>query len=567
MPSTSLGSFALVLHAHQPFVLGHGRWPHGSDWLCEAVVQCYLPLLHTLRGLSEQGVSPRLTISFSPVLCEQLASPLLQEELQTFLDTRLRACADTGNHFHHTNQPELAALTDYWARFYQHTLELLHALNGDLLGAFRRLMEQEEICIITSAATHSYLPLLDSDESVGLQLRLAVLTHETHFGSRPRGAWLPECGYRPRYHWTPPVGSQRQQRRTLRRGIEEFLAEYGFGFFFADSHLVLGGRPLPPYNDYFPHLADLRAAGREEWPQRAGTSPLEVYRIFSREGIGAATAFIREPESAQQVWSRERGYPGDPWYLEFYKKHLPGGLTLWRVSENKQDLDAKAPYVPERAQERAQVHARHFATLVAGILRAYQQTHDTPGLVCAPYDAELFGHWWYEGPQWLSLLWPELTQQGIEAVSCSAYLDRHPPTATLTLPEGSWGEGGDHRTWLNNETGWIWERLYDSEIEFWTTVRENPEAPKSPLGRVLAQAGRELLLMQASDWPFLITSWTARDYAEQRFTEHYSDFKRLIRIAERVRERGQLEQDDWIYLASKEQQDFLFPTLERVLFG
>jgi 1,4-alpha-glucan branching enzyme len=567
MPSTPVGAFALVLHAHQPFVLGHGRWPHGSDWLCEAVVGSYLPLLRTLRGLSEHRPgSPRLTIDFSPVLCEQLASPLLQEELRLFLDTRLRACADTGRYFRDSHQPDLAALTEYWACFYRDSLDLLHALDGNLLGAFRGLAERGEIEVTTCAATHGYLPLLGSDESVSLQLRLAVLTHEAHFGRRPRGIWLPECAYRPRYHWIPPVGPNRQQRRALRRGLEECLAEHGLEFFFADSHLVLGGRPLPPYEDYFPQLAHLRDAGREEWPHRAQTSPYETYQVSSRGGTGAATVFIRNPESARQVWSRERGYPGDPWYLDFHKKHLPGGLTLWRVSD-KGDLAAKAAYMPERAQERTREHARHFATLLAGLLHGYQQTHATPGLVCALYDAELLGHWWYEGPQWLGLLYAELARRGVEAVSCSIYLDRHAAADTLTLPEGSWGEGGDHRTWLNSDTAWTWERLYDCEVEFWATVHDNPEAAKSPLGRVLCQAARELLLMQASDWQFLITSWTARDYAEQRFAAHYSDFKRLMDVARHVCERGQLGQDDWVYLAGKEQQDFLFPALEQVLFG
>jgi len=566
MSPPAVGSFALVLHAHQPFVLGHGRWPHGSDWLCESVVQCYLPLLRTLRALVQHGTVPHVTISFSPVLCEQLASPLLQEELQLFLDARLRACTETANYFRHIREDNLATLTDYWARFYQDTLDLLQALDGNILGAFRSLVEQRAVEAITSAATHGYLPLLGSDESVNLQLQLAVLTHETHFGCRPQGIWLPEGAYRPRYHWIPPVGANREQRRALRRGVEEFLADYHLEFFFADSHLILGGRPLPLYEDYFPHLADLRGAGREDLPQRSGASPYRAARVSSRGGQGAAAVFFREPETAMQVWSRERGYPGDPWYLDFHKKHIPGGLKLWRVSD-KGDLAAKAPYVPEHAQERAQEHARHFAGLMAGVLRDYQQAASATGLVCALYDAELFGHWWYEGSQWLGCLWPELAQHGIEPVSCSAYLERHPPTETLTLPEGSWGEGGDHRTWLNRDTAWTWERLYDCEIEFWTAVHENPNAAKSPLGRVLCQAGRELLLMQASDWQFLITSWTARDYAEQRFAAHYTDFRHLMEIARHVRERGQLEQDDWVYLASKERQEFLFPQLEQVLFG
>jgi 1,4-alpha-glucan branching enzyme len=234
---------------------------------------------------------------------------------------------------------------------------------------------------------------------------------------------------------------------------------------------------------------------------------------------------------------------------------------------DKGDLAVKAPYLPERAQERAQEHARHFASLLAGLLQGYQQTHNTSGLICALYDGELLGHWWHEGPQWLEFLYPELLRQGIETVSCGAYLDRRLPAETLTLPEGSWGEGGDHRTWLNNDTAWTWERLYDCEDEFWTVVHENPGAANSPLGRVLCQAARELLIMQASDWQFLISSWTARDYAEQRFATHYSDFKRLMELARHVRERGQLESDDWIYVATKEQQSFLFPEIGRVLFA
>jgi 1,4-alpha-glucan branching enzyme len=564
MGSASVGSFALVLHAHQPFVLGYNRWPHGSDWLCEAVVECYLPLLRTLRTLTERGFSPQLTLSLSPVLCEQLASPLLQEELQVFLDARLHACAEDGAHFRLTHQDELAALTEYWVGFYREALDLLGALGGNVLGAFRDLKERGQVEIITSAATHGYLPLLSRDESVHLQLRLAVLTHELYFGERPRGIWLPECAYRPRYHWLPPIGPNRQQHRTLRRGLEEWLDECGLQFFFADSQFVAGGRALPPYNDYFPQLANLREASRAGWPQRADTSPYDIYRVTSHGGAGEATVFFRDPESAQQVWSRERGYPGDPWYLDFYKQHLPGGLHLWRVSD-KGDFVIKSPYVVERAQERAEEHARHFATLTARILERHQ-TRGTLGVVCAPYDAELFGHWWHEGPQWLGFLYPELARHGIETMQCSAYLAQHPPEKTVTLPEGSWGEGGDHRTWLNSDTAWTWERLYDSENQFWALMQDCPNVPQSPLNRVLCQAARELLLMQASDWQFLITSWTARDYAEQRFTAHYSDLKRLLQIAQRVREHGQLEQDDWMYLASKEQQDFLFPGLEQVLF-
>jgi 1,4-alpha-glucan branching enzyme len=559
-----IGSFALVLHAHQPFVLGHGRWPHGSDWLCEAVVESYLPLLRLIRDSAVKDALP-LTLSFSPVLCEQLASPLFQTELQAFLDNRLRACAETDAYFRHGNEVELAALTDYWTRFYREAIALLQEIAGDVLGAFRRCLEEGRVSIITSAATHGYLPLLGKEESVALQLRLAMEVHKHHFGSRPRGVWLPECAYRPRYHWIPPVGPDRQSHRALRRGLEELLAECGVEFFFVDSHLILGGRPAPPYTDYFPQLDRLREVGRNEWPRRPNVSPYSVGRVGSPGGSGEALVFFRDRETSRQVWSREQGYPGDPWYLDFYKKHEPQGLRLWRVSD-KGELAAKAVYAPAQAEKRAREHARHFARLVAGALQQ-QADLGKSALLCSLYDAELLGHWWHEGPQWLRFLPAELNACGVQPTTCAAYLDRHPPVESLTLPEGSWGEGGDHRTWLNNETGWAWERLYDSEFEFWSFMQENAATLDAPLRRVLTQACRELLLMQASDWSFLVTSGTARDYADQRFSAHFADFKRLLHIARNVRDRGQWEETEWMFLAGREQQDFLFPTLEQVLFS
>jgi 1,4-alpha-glucan branching enzyme len=503
-------------------------------------------------------------MSFSPVLCEQLTSPLFQSELQTFLDNRLRACAETGAHFRQHAQEEEAALAEYWARFYREAIRFLQEIDGQVLGAFRRLMEGERIDIITSAATHAYLPLLGREESVELQIRLAVQAHEHYWGRRPRGVWLPECGYRPRYHWTPPVGSDRQERRVLHRGLEEVLADRGLEFFFVDSHLILGGRPSAPYTDYFPQLDRLREVGRDEWPRRPKVSPYSMRRVGSAGGAREALVFFRDLETAKQVWSRERGYPGDPWYLDFYKRHEPQGLRLWRVSD-KGELAAKSAYAPAQAEERSREHARHFASLIAALLQDQDPRNESP-LVCALYDAELLGHWWHEGPHWLSSLPAALAAHGVQTTTCAAYLDQHPSVESLTLPEGSWGEGGDHRTWLNNETGWAWERLYDSEVEFWSFVAESAKGAHESLRRVLVQAGRELLLMQASDWPFLITTGTARDYADQRFSSHFADFKRLLHLARNVRERGQWEQEEWMFLASKEQQDFLFPALEQVLF-
>lgn len=555
MASDTQRALALVLYAHQPFVLGHERWPHGSDWLCEAITECYLPLLQTLRSLVERGISPQLTLSFSPVLCEQLASPLLEHELRFFLDTRLQTCADTHRYFQSKGQVDIAALANYWQQFYHSRLEQLQALGGNVLAAFRVLMEDGHIELMTSAATHGYLPLLACEQSVRLQLRLGTFSHETYFGRRPAGIWLPECGYRPRYHWIPPVGTNRQQHRSLRRGLEEHVAACGLTFFCVDAQSVLGGFLSSPYQNDSPSAA--RPAGRRGWRLATPLSPHQTYRVSSQSGAGTAQVLLRDPDSSRLVWSRDAGYPGDPWYLDFHTQHYPGGLKLWRVSEGRSDPDHKAAYTPERARVQAQAHARHFAAQVAA---------PPAGLTCAAYDAELFGHWWHEGPQWLEALYRELDHRDIVPITCSAALNRYPPARTVTLPEGSWGEGGDHRAWLNKDTAWVWERLYDGEFQFWDTLHEMREAAQQgPLGRVLCQAGKELLLMQSSDWPFLITTRTARDYAEQRFLTHSTDLKRLLQLARSVQERGQLESEQEIFLKGRERQNSLFSAFGQVL--
>ena len=136
-----------------------------------------------------------------------------------------------------------------------------------------------------------------------------------------------------------------------------------------------------------------------------------------------------------------------------------------------------------------------------------------------------------------------------------------PPRATLSLPEGSWGEGGDHRVWLNRDTEWTWDRVYSAEAE-WTEhlkagIDRNPD-----LARVLAQATRELLLLQASDWQFLITTGAARDYAERRVAEHYAEFKRLSEMLRGLRTGEALSSDDANMLRRLEREDFCFPDLE-----
>ncbi len=557
MTRNPLGYFAFTLHAHLPFVLGHGRWPHGSDWLSEVTVGTYLPLLETLEAEAAAHRSPHLTIDISPVLAEQLAAPAFKAEIEAFLRARIQSARENRADFARDGRDQLVALTHFWEEFCHRRLEQFERLNGNLLPAFRALQADGHIEIITSAATHGYLPLLGHDESIDLQLRVGIATYRRHFNSAPKGVWLPECAYRPRYEWTPPIGPQKGKRRFRRRGIEEFLADHALTFFITDVHLVRGGVPLSVYRDFFPALRTM--AGTEGPSYHRERTPYHPYIVASRGGRGSAIAFVRDPESTMQVWSREGGYPGDEWYLEFHKKHFPGGHRYWRVTHPKSDLGAKQIYEPAQARVRAQTHAEHFVGLLTGVLASYRDSTGHPGLACSPYDAELFGHWWFEGPQWIQAVYDRLADAAIEPVECHTYLDRTPPTEALSLLEGSWGEGGDHRVWFNRDTEWTWEMVYNAEDEFWALARRCRGRGPEVVRRVLAQLAREFLLLQASDWQFLITTWSSRDYAETRFAEHNSNFTRLAQLLRGVIEGKTMTPPEEEFLTAREEQNFLFP--------
>jgi 1,4-alpha-glucan branching enzyme len=553
--------FALVLHTHLPMVVNHGRWPHGSDWLNEATFECYLPLLDVAHRLVADGVSPKWTLNLSPVLVEQLASPEFQKELAFYYENVRRACVDSREYFATHGAPELLGLCDFWQAHYERMWELHRRIGGDIPGTFAELQRGGHVEIITCAATHGYLPLLSRDESIHLQLRTAVETHKRHFGVAPRGIWLPECAYRPRYEWTPPTGRERSNERRLRPGIEELLAAHGLEYFVADSHLVAAGKPVFLYRDYIPARKEPMTEPTPAIPVNEAHSPYAPYRVASRGGHGSAIAFIRDPRTTLQVWSRDHGYPGEYAYLEFHKKHFPGGLRFWRITDNRGDFGTKIPYDPKLAAEKAVLQASHFVALVRETAEMATQADGRPALICSPYDSELFGHWWFEGPMWLEHVAREMSRAKVTPVTLAEALDVTPPRATLALPEGSWGEGGDHRVWLNRDTEWTWDRVYSAEAEWTAHLRAGTDAHPD-LARVLTQATRELLLLEASDWQFLITTGAARDYAERRVAEHYAEFKRLSEMASTLRGGQPLSVEAADTLRRLEREDFVFPDLE-----
>jgi 1,4-alpha-glucan branching enzyme len=487
---------ALVLHAHLPWVLGHGTWPHGEDWLAEAAAHCYLPLLDALERLAARGGRNLMTLSFSPVLAAQLADPRTPPLVSGYLTHRRDAAREVS---------PLHPLGGWWEAFYDRLLAAWERLGGDLLGAARRLREAGVVELSTCAATHGYLPLLHRREHVSLQVAAAVANHERWAGARPDGLWMPECAYRPGGPWRHPATGAVEEDRP---GNESFLAAEGILWTVVDAHLVLGGKPVLPYDLVW------GAAGVERPPDAPPPLARRLQPLLIEDS--SVTALSREPHTAHQVWSRHGGYPGDPRYLDFHKRHAESGLRLWQVTDPAGDLAHKLPYHPAGAAAALHDQAAHFVDLVARV----------PGLgggvaVC-PYDAELFGHWWFEGVDWLeAVLGRCLDDPRVETTTPSRELFDHPPRARVALDEGSWGEEGDHRVWVNDSTAWMWEALREAEDAVAAAL---PSAGPARGRAMLAQ----LLLLAASDWPFLVTAGTAADYAAERFRTHRDRLELLL---------------------------------------
>jgi 1,4-alpha-glucan branching enzyme len=519
------GYLSMVLHAHLPFVRHpeHARFLE-ENWLFEAITETYIPLLGVLEAWEAEGLHTPLTLTLTPTLCAMLRDPLLRSRYEAHLENLIELVEkETRRTLWEKPFHKLALF--YRSRLLE-TRAYWQSCQGDLVGRFRRLQDAGRLEIITCAATHALLPLLDHPPSVRAQVLVARDEYRACFGCEPRGIWLPECAYV--------------------EGLESVLQEAGLRWFIVDSHGLLRAEPRPRYGLFAP--------------------------VALPNGVAA---FGRDLDSAKQVWSREGGYPGDPRYREFYRDigfdldvdylrpHLAGngerGFTGIKYHRVTGPTDKKAPYDREAALEAASEHARHFCQARLNQVERLQDVLERPPLVVTPYDAELFGHWWYEGPDFLDRLVREIAAANLsdfrlEMITPTQFLERHPQCQVAMPAASSWGDGGHLAVWLNEQTAWIYPHLRTAQERMSELVRIRTQS--SPFeARALRQAGRELLLAQASDWPFILRHATSPDYARGRLTAHLQRFTALY-------EQLATGQVDEPALTAMEAQDNLFPDLE-----
>jgi 1,4-alpha-glucan branching enzyme len=520
-----LGYLCLVLHAHLPYV----RHPEHDDfleedWLYEAITETYIPLLEVLDGLERDGADWRLTLSITPTLAAMLGDPLLQYRYVRHLDNLI---ALAGKERERTRwQPHFHRLARmYHERFLRAREVFVSRYGNNLLHGFRRFFEAGKLELIACAATHGFLPLMNgNDNAVRAQVELGAREFARHFGRRPQGMWLPECGYVP--------------------GLERVLDDAGIRYFFTDTHGLLCAEPRPRYGVYAPVLCP---------------------------GTGVA-ALARDTESSRQVWSATEGYPGDHNYREFYRDvgfdldyeylrphlHRTGtrsylGIKYYRVTGRTDD---KQVYDRRAALDRAAEHADNFLFNREKQVEWLAGAMDRPALVVAPYDAELFGHWWFEGPEWLDCLLRQIHggRQTVKTTTVPEHLDRCPKLQPARPAFSSWGDKGYCEVWLEGSNDWIYRHLHEGAERMVELARQYRDSV-GLRRRALNQAARELLLGQSSDWAFIMKTGTMVEYARERTRTHVLNFNQLY---EQIK-KGEIDEP---WLSEIERRHNLFPDLD-----
>jgi 1,4-alpha-glucan branching enzyme len=537
------GSLIIVLHSHLPYGLAHD--PMEEHWLYEAAVETYLPLLEMATRLARVGIRPHFAISFTPVLLDQLADPRFRRGFKNYLATHARIAEEERVIRGRQKEIGLARLQQIWRDYYANALSYFtETLDENLPLALRRAGEAGAFELMTSGATHGYLPLIGLDENVRAQIELGVQTFRRHFGSNPRGFWLPENGFRPAGHWWPPVSHGKLGDHD-RRGIDDFLRDAGIDYFFVDQPQV---KMSPPGHENNSPLRLHRQGGFDD--------PRRLLGVYTRDFT-----------LSKLVWQSEQGYPGDFLYLDFHKRTERGKFRLWRITDAQVGLEHKEEYDPVRAFNQVRTHASHFLHSVSDALGYHHHVTGEHGAVVATFDAELFGHWWFEGIAWLEEVVRQAANHPLTIETPGQYFDANRPTWQVELRESSWGLNNDHTVWVREDGKWVWWSIYEAEtmmqhLGYLLDGREITPA----LAQVLRQAMRELLILEASDWTFMINNWSTRDHAERRAHSHFNDFKRLYEMACEMAAGNEPGPDGWGFVRETCARDAVFPELELDLF-
>ena len=473
------GALAIVLHTHMPYVEGFGTWPFGEEWLWEAMAGCYLPLLDLL----DTGAG--LTLSLTPVLCDQLQAPGVGERFEKFV-------GEVRRHTHEEDIKGLRAgghetlareLERSWGD-YEAALERLRRHGGDLLAALAPYAQW------TSSATHAVLPLLATDAGVCAQVQSGVDAHRARFGEDWRGGfWLPECAYAP---WLIPALADAGVRATC----VELTGRFGKG---AREHL----------------------------------SPIA-------DGSGVTLVPI-DRASMDLVWS-DGGYPANGFYRD-YHNHTIHHHNPWGNNGDAYDHEHALALTKKHAADfvtRTRERLRNDGEGLPGgglVVCAL----DTELLGHWWYEGIAWLREVIEecSRQELELVRLDDALDRVEPIFIESEKENENKRrgerrgesgeSEKQLKVNTWGAGGDLSTWSGPAV---------AELAFATRAAELQTLAAATAGRAGPAAVRELLALQASDWAFMISRGLAVPYAHERFEGHRQALEQALAEGPRASDEG-----------------------------
>ncbi len=523
------GYLNFVLHAHLPYV----RHPESElyieeRWLFEAMSETYIPLLIYFDELEKENIKFRVTMNITAPLITMLDDELLQQRYRKYLLERIwLAKKEITRTKDNKELNDLAKM--YYYNFKKYYKVYKDKYNFNLLNGFKHFQDKGFIEILACPATHGFLPLLNiTPNAVRAQICMGVELYKKYFGRAPNGMWISECAYIPE--------------------IESALREFGIKYVILETHGITNATPKPLYGTLAP--------------------------IISSNGLAA---FGRDLESSKQVWSSICGYPGDVNYREFYKDigyeldwdyikpyvsksghRVDTGIKYCRITGK---TDKKEWYHDDKAKAVAEMQADHFInSRIKQINKVYTDMINPPIITC-PYDAELYGHWWYEGPYWLYVLFKKIyyNQDTFELITPSEYLEKYPNIQQCNPAISTWGAHGYNEVWLNSGNDYIYRHLHHAG-ERMNVLAKNYKTPYPLQERALKQCARELLLAQSSDWPFIITANTMVEYAHKRVKDHIGRFNALANMID----KNEINEE---YLSDIEYKDKIFPDVNYKIYG
>jgi 1,4-alpha-glucan branching enzyme len=523
------GFLSLILHAHLPYVR-HPEYEYflEENWLFEAITETYIPLLESFSRLIKDGIDFRLTLSISPPLAHMLSDNILQERYLRHLNKLI----ELG--YREVERTRLLPQFNDTAKIYLSNLEnirevYLEKYERNLIKAFKEYQDRGCLEIITSGATHGFLPLLNLNKNaINAQIAVSKQTYINNFGRSPKGIWNGECGYY--------------------QGLEDILKKYDYKYFFVDTHGILYADKRPKYGVYAP--------------------------LSTSNGVAA---FGRDVESSNAVWSSKVGYPGDYDYREFYrdigfdlsmdyiKDYIhPDGIRImtgFKYYKITGDTEKKEPYIYQDALKKAEAHAQNFVYNRIRQIEYLTTIMDRQPLIVSPYDAELFGHWWYEGPHFIEYLIRKVHeyQHAIKMITPSDYMDMYPRNQVATPSMSSWGHQGYGQVWLENNNDWIYPHIHKITDRMVELANRFYYTDDPYIIRTLNQCAREVLLVQSSDWAFMMKTGTMVEYAHKRTKDHINRFNDLYETLIDNSINRKLEILEW--------EDNIFPDIDYKIYS